>query len=83
MTDTSALRFQSAYSTFAGSRTLESFERMTGAGGWSDVSYEFFNTFDVQAVPEMTQVALPVFGGLMVVAGAGAMLRRRWAASKL
>src|SRR5439155_25318128 len=46
------LRFQSGYLTDYGRRTLESFEQLSGAGGYGPVTYDYCNVFDIIAVPE-------------------------------
>lgn len=62
-----SLRFQSAFVSEEGGRvSLESFESVTGALYFGNTQFGFFNAFDVQPVPEMSNLALAVFGCLAV-----------------
>jgi hypothetical protein len=74
-------KFQSTCtsSTGSGYRYLESYEPLTGTVGFNTVTFSGCNTFGVPPVPETTNAALAVFGGLVVTAGAASGLRRRLA----
>lgn len=74
------LRFQSGYLTDYGRRTLESFEQLNGPSGYAPVTYDNYNVFDINAVPEPTSIALPIFGGLAGLFLIGSRLRRRLSA---
>ena len=68
-------KFQSTTTTENGSRYLESYEPLTGAKGFNTVTFGSYNTFGA-TVPETTNAALAVFGGLVLTAGLGSRLRR-------
>jgi len=77
MTGNGGLRFQStclntSYGAFYG-RTAESYENMNWSSAWGDVT---FNNFNVFPVPEMTSMALPLFGGLVLAGGVVSRLRK-------
>ena len=47
-----------------------------GTTAATTVTFGNYNTFGVEAVPETTNVALAVFGGMVVTAGVGSRVRR-------
>jgi len=67
--------FESTYIQSTGSRTLESFEPLTGTRNFGSVTFGAYDTYGVAPVPEMTTGALAVFGGLFI--GQRLMNRRR------
>jgi hypothetical protein len=71
-------KFQSTCtsSTGSGYRYLESYEPLTGTVGFNTVTFGSYNTFGVPPVPETTNAALAVFGGLVVTASAASRFRR-------
>lgn len=73
-----SFKFQSTATSSVGSgyRYLESYETTAGNAGFGTVRFDNYNTFGVEAVPETTNAALAIFGGLVVAAGAGSRLRR-------
>lgn len=77
-----SFKFQSTSvsSAGAGYRFLDSYESLTGNVGFNTVTFGNFNTFGVPAVPETTNAALAVFGGLVLSAAIGSRLRRHFAA---
>lgn len=72
-------RFQSTYVSDYGYRYLQSFETLQGLRGFNPVTFDFYNVYGVEPIPETTSVALAIFGGLAVTGGAAAAARRRWA----
>jgi len=64
-----SFKFESTYIGDTGSRSLESFESLTGNTGWDYISFNTFDTY-VTAVPEMTNPALAIFGGIVLGTGA-------------
>ena len=70
-------KFQSTclYSGGAGYRSLESYESLTGNPGFYTVTFGNFNTFGVDSVPETTNAALAVFGGLALAVGVATRVR--------
>jgi len=79
--DAHFLKFQSTYLDSSTSRTLESFESLSGDRGFNSVTFGNYNTYGVAPVPEMTTWALTVFGGLFIgrrlISRAGQSLSRR------
>ncbi|HWW01432.1 MAG TPA: hypothetical protein VNZ64_17175 [Candidatus Acidoferrum sp.] len=71
-------KFQSTATSSLGTayRYLESYETLTGTKGFDTVTFGNFNTFGVEAVPETTNAALAVFGGLVLTVGVGSRVRR-------
>ena len=67
-------KFESTYISDTGFRSLESFESLTGFTGWDTISFNAFDTY-ISAVPEMTNPALAIFGG--IVLGTGVLGRAR------
>jgi hypothetical protein len=74
-------KFESTYVNVTGSRTLQSFESLSGTGSangnWNPVTFGNYSTYGVDPVPEMSNVALMIFGGMAVTGGLYARLRRR------
>ena len=70
-----SFKFESTYIGDTGSRSLESFESLTGDVGWNSVTFNNFDTY-VTAVPEMTNPALAIFGGIALGTGAVRGARR-------
>ncbi len=79
-TDSRGFRFQSTYITMSGSRYLESFENLTpnSQRGFGTVWFSDYNLYGVDPVPEPTNIALAIFGGLAVTGGLAARARRWW-----
>lgn len=77
-----SFKFQSTSVSSVGSgfRYLDSYESLTGNYGFNTVTFGNYNTFGVPAVPETTNAALMVFGGLVLSAAIGSRLRRHFAA---
>jgi hypothetical protein len=73
-----SFNFQSTITSDVGSgyRYLESYEPLTGTGGFNTVNFGNFNTFGVETVPETTNAALAVFGGLVLTASVSSRVRR-------
>ena len=74
-----SFKFESTYIGDTGSRSLESFESLTGDVGWNSVLFSTFDTY-VSAVPEMTNPALAIFGGIVLGTGAFRGARRFFSA---
>ena len=55
-------KFQSTYLDSSSSRTLESFESVTGTRNFGSVTFGNYNTYGIPPVPEMTTSALAIFG---------------------
>jgi len=70
-----SFKFESTYIGDTGFRSLESFESLTGDTGWGYVMFNNFDTY-VTAVPEMTNPALAIFGGIALGTGALRAARR-------
>ena len=72
------LRFESSYITQTGSRSLESFESLSGTAGFGGtVTFNNYDLYPLPLVPEPANAALAVFGGIVVGAGVLTGLRRR------
>jgi hypothetical protein len=71
-------RFATTYLTTSGSRYLESFEHLSADSmrGFNTVTFTDFNVYGVEPVPEMTNLALAIFGGLAVGGGLAVRARR-------
>jgi hypothetical protein len=67
--------FQSTYLDSSSSRTLESFENLTGQRNFNSVTFLNYNTYGVPPVPEMTTAGLVIFG--VVFAGSRFLPRKR------
>ncbi len=78
-------KFESSYVNVAGSRSLQSFESLSGTGSaygnWNPVTFGSYSTYGVDPVPETSNVALIIFGGMAVTGGLYARLRRRGASA--
>jgi hypothetical protein len=61
---TNFFKFETSLVTATGSRALQSFEGITGVGGYSTITFTNYDTYGVEPVPENTTVALAVFGTL-------------------
>ena len=72
-----SLRFQSSYTSLLGARTRESFETLTYTGNFGTLTFDYFNTFGVQPVPEPVNVALALFGGIALTVGVVNQVRHR------
>jgi len=75
--NTNFFKFESTYIKATGYRTLESFEGLIGSVGYSTITFTNYDTYGVPPVPECADVALAIFGGILVVAGLGTRARRR------
>jgi hypothetical protein len=74
---TNFFKFESIYATQLGRRSTESFESLTGSGNWgSTLKFSNDDVYGVNPVPETTNTALVVFGGIIVIAGSAGSLRR-------
>jgi hypothetical protein len=71
-----SFKFQSTYIGDNGSRSLESFESLTGDQGWWSVSFGTYNTYTLAPVPEASNVALVLFGMLALTVGAVQHVRK-------
>ena len=65
-TDPHFFKFQSTYIDSTSSRTLESFESVTGTRNFGSVTFGNYNTYGIAPVPEMTTGALALFGCVFV-----------------
>ena len=72
-------KFQSTVtgSVGTGYRYLESYESVTGIKGFNTVNFNNYSTFGVDPVPEPTNIALAVFGGVVVLGGTVSYWRQR------
>jgi hypothetical protein len=64
--NTNFFKFESTYITSTGSRMLDSFEGLTGTGGFNTITFTNFDTYGVQPIPENTNAALAIFGGIVI-----------------
>ena len=71
-----SFNFQTTYITSSGSRSLESFEQVTGVVGFNEVYFGNYNSFP--PVPEPTNMALAAFAGLLVSVGVAKKARQAW-----
>jgi hypothetical protein len=69
-------KFESSYLTGLGSRTLQSFESLSGSAGYGLVTFGDYSTYGVDPVPEPSNVALVIFGGIAVTGGLLSRVRR-------
>jgi hypothetical protein len=74
---TNFFKFETSYITSKGSRYLQSFEGLTGTEGWDSVTFTNYDTYGVRPVPENTNLALAVFGGIVATVALGKRVRRR------
>jgi hypothetical protein len=63
--NTNFFKFETSLVTATGSRYLQSFEGITGTGGFSTINFTNYDTYGVQPVPENAAAALAVFGGVV------------------
>lgn len=64
-------KFETTYLTPSGWRYLQSLEGITGTEGYNSITFNNYDVFGVTPVPEMTNVSLGIFGGVVVLAGLG------------
>ncbi len=64
-----SFKFESTYLGDTGSRSLESYESLSGEGGWNSVNFGNYDTYTVAPVPETTTTALTIFGVCCVLGG--------------
>jgi hypothetical protein len=62
-------KFESSYLTSLGSRTLQSFQSLSGTAGYNPVTFGTYSTYGVDPIPEPVNVALVVLGGIAVTGG--------------
>jgi hypothetical protein len=74
---TNFFKFETSYISDDGSRSLESFESLTGSAGFNTITFNNYDTFGVPPVPENTNLALAIFGGIVVSVTVGRRLARR------
>ncbi len=79
---TNYFAFETSYISNDGSRTLESFEGLTGTQGYNTITFTNYDTYGVKPIPENTSAALAVFGGIALTAAVGTRVRRRLRASR-
>ncbi len=80
---TSGFRFYSSYVTDTGSRRFDSMETINGFAGLGyTITFENYHLFGVEPVPEPTNIALAVFGGLVITGTAAARIRKHLAACR-
>jgi hypothetical protein len=75
--NTNFFKFETSYITSTGSRSLQSFEGLTGTSGFDFVTFTNYDTYGVPPVPENTNAALAIFGGLALAVGLGKKARVR------
>ena len=70
-------RFESTYITSTGSRSLEGFEKFTpdSRNGYNTVTFQNYDVCGVDPIPETTNAALAIFGGLVITSG---LVPRAW-----
>jgi len=73
--NTNFFKFESSYITSTGSRNGQSYEDFTGSFPFRDITFTNYDTYGVPPVPENTNVALAVFGGLVLTFGVGKRVR--------
>jgi hypothetical protein len=74
---TNFFKFEALYASALGGRSLESFESVSGSGGWgATLNFSNYDVYGVNPVPETTNAALAVFGGMMIIAGTANSHRR-------
>jgi hypothetical protein len=64
-----SFKFESTYIGGTGSRSLESYESLTGDPGWLSVNFGTFDTYTIAPVPESTTVSLVIFGVFVLIGG--------------
>jgi hypothetical protein len=77
--NTNFFKFETSYITGTGSRSLQSFEGLIGQEGWDSITFTNYDTYGVRPVPENTNLALAVFGGIVATVALGKRARRRFA----
>ena len=75
---TNFFKFETSYVTGYGYRSLQSFEGLTGREGFNTVSFTNYDTYGVPPVPENTNLALGVFGGIAASVAISSRWRRRY-----
>jgi hypothetical protein len=75
---TNFFKFETSYIAIKGSRSLQSFEGLTGMEGFDSVTFTNYDTYGVRPVPENTTVALAVFGGIAAIVAVGKRVHRRF-----
>jgi hypothetical protein len=70
-------KFETAYVTSTGNASLQSFEPLTGTINFGTVTFGRYDTYGVPPVPEMTNAALAVFGGIVLSVGVARHMRRQ------
>jgi hypothetical protein len=75
--NTNFFKFESTYITANGYRNLDSFEGVTGKNGYDFITFTNYDTYGVEPIPENTNAALAVFGGIVVSASLLHRIRRR------
>jgi hypothetical protein len=75
--NTNYFAFETSYISDVGSRTLQSFEGLTGTEGFSTITFTNYDTYGVKPIPENTNAALAVFGGIALITAVGTRMRRR------
>ncbi len=77
-------RFQSTYMNTFGLRYLESFEHPTSdsVSGYGTIGFTDYNLYGVDPVPEPTNMALAIFGGLAISGTAASRIRKHLAARR-
>ena len=66
--NTNFFKFESTYISSTGYRSLESFEGLTGQLGYDFITFTNYDTYGVEPIPENTNAALAVFGGIVLSA---------------
>ena len=77
--NTNFFKFETSYITATGSRWLQSYEGLTGTAAFGTVTFTNYDTYGVPPVPEYTNAALAVFGGIVVTVTLGNKARRFYA----
>ena len=76
---TNFFKFETTYVNDSGAPgLLESYERLISGPGSGAVTFTNYDTYGVQPVPENTNVALAVFGGIICTVTCVARLRQRY-----
>lgn len=73
--NTNFFKFETTYISSTASRTLQSFEGLTGTAGFGSVTFTNYDTYGVPPVPENTDAALAVVGGVVLALGLGKRAR--------
>jgi hypothetical protein len=75
--NTNYFAFETSYIADSGSRTLQSFEGLTGTEGFSTITFTNYDTYGVKPIPENNNAALAVFGGIVLITAVGTRMKRR------